>query len=127
MPDLLIALSQQNASSFKNLRTSFIFCCYSNENFWLAETIECHHLLIALFRNAFPPALKYNYHFINCAAVAVFAAAHVSLRIQLQKHSSSIRTKRANAVAVFESSPFRYNKVYVYMCIKEIILDLIIK
>ena len=34
------------------------------------------------------------------------------IRIQLQKHSSSIRTNRANRGAVFEGSPVRYNTAY---------------
>ena len=50
-----------------------------------------------------------NHHVIICAAEAVFVATHVSLRIQLQKHSSSVHTNRANEVAVFGGSRIRYN------------------
>ena len=56
-----------------------------------------------------PRALK-NHLVIIFAAIAVFVATHVCLRIQLQKHSSSIRMNRANGVAEFERRPIRYNK-----------------
>ena len=52
----------------------------------------------------FPPA---NYHnIITCAAAAIFVATHVCLRIQLEKHSSSIRANRANGVALLKLTLF---------------------
>ena len=44
------------------------------------------------------------------AAVAVFVATHVCLRTEIVKPSSSIRTKTATELAVFEGSQIPYNK-----------------
>ena len=52
---------------------------------------------------------------ISCATVAVSVATHISQQIQLQTHDSSIRTNRANGLAVFEGSPIRYNIAYFYI------------
>ena len=51
---------------------------------------------------------------IICAAIAIFVATRTCCRRQLEIHSNSIRTKRANGVAVFEGNPNRYNKELLY-------------
>ena len=51
---------------------------------------------------------------IICAAVSVFLAASVCQRVQLQNHSSSIRTNRAYGVAVFDGCPIRYNIANIF-------------
>ena len=57
-----------------------------------------------------PCPLEHLKHLVRiCAAIAVFVAMCVCCQIQLQKHSSSIPSNRANGVAVFEGSPIRYN------------------
>ena len=49
-----------------------------------------------------------------CAAIAVFVATYNCRRIQLQKHRSSIRTNRADGVAILEGSPIRYNNAILF-------------
>ena len=44
-----------------------------------------------------------------CAAIALFVAMCVCCQIQLQKHSGSIPTNRANGEPVFEGSRIWYN------------------
>ena len=63
---------------------------------------------LSLFR--FQTVSYQNDYVIIYAAVVVFVATHVCLRIQLLKHSSYIRTNTANRVAIFEGSHIRYDK-----------------
>ena len=56
-----------------------------------------------------------------CAAVAVFVAADVYLRTQLQKHSCYILTNRANGVGILEGSPIRCNNAAVSCSWPEVI------